>query len=111
MNEELATRFTKLLKPLFPPETDILRRPSSGELILVVDWKLKDDPARPNKRSRKIIVQITHETIVDYADGTDQHRRSEERRIAAAVTTRLNAFEPKHNSPCGTPEPEETWVL
>ncbi|MHB1271915.1 MAG: hypothetical protein ACYCZD_03950 [Rhodanobacter sp.] len=111
MNEELAALFIELLKPLFPPEAEICRRPSSGELVLVVDWKLKNDSVRPNKRSRKIIVQITHEIIEDYADGTDQHRRSEERRIAAAVKTQLNAFEPEHNSPRGTPEPEETWVL
>lgn len=111
MQEELAGRFMELLKPLFLPEAEIRRRPSSGDLFFLVDWKLNNDQPRLYKRSRKIVVQVTHETLEDYLDGTDQHRRSEERRITTAVATRLRSFQANHETPLGTPEPEEVWVL
>lgn len=111
MQEVLAGRFIELLKPLFPSEAEIRRRPSSGDLLFLVDWKLNNDQSRANKRSRKIVIHVTRETLEDYSDGTDQHRRSEERRITTEVATRLRSFQPNHETPHGTPEPEEVWSL
>ena len=56
-------------------------------------------------------MHVTRETLEDYSDGTDQHRRSEERRITTEVATRLRSFQPNHETPHGTPEPEEVWEL
>lgn len=108
MWEQLEARLTHIVRPLFPNEAEFRRRPSSDGLVFSVAWKLKNDPARPNKRSRRIILVVSEEALEDYNDGD---RDARERRITNFVTERLKIFNPNHDAPYGQPEPEEQWVL
>lgn len=105
MWEQEETRLKEIIEPNFPPGVEIRRRLGSDGLVLSVAWKLKNNPIRPNKRSRRIILVLSEEALEDYdADARDK-------RIAAVVAHKLNTFVPDHDTPYGQPEPEEVWVL
>lgn len=108
MWEQLEARLTNIVKPLFPDQAEFRRRASLDGLVFSVTWKLRNDPARPNKRSRRIILVVSEEALEDYNDG---NRDARERRIANSITERLKTFNPNHDVPYGQPEPEDQWVL
>jgi hypothetical protein len=104
-------RFKGLLAPLFPKEVDFRHVYTSDRVRFDVSWKLTSDPNRPNKRSRKIIVIVSEETLEDYEDGDDAARRRIEKKMVGDITKRLREFNPEHNTPYGQLEPEEQWVI
>jgi hypothetical protein len=107
MWEQQESRLIGIIKPIFPPGTEIRRGLGSNGLVLNVGWKLKNDPARPNKRSRRIILAISEEALEDYHSDSD----ARDKRIASVIADRLKTFTPDHDTPYGQPEPEEVWVL
>lgn len=107
MWEQQESRLIGIIKPIFPPGAEIRRRLGTDGLVLSVAWKLKNDPARPNKRSRRIILALSEEALEDYYADSD----ARDKRIAAIVADRLKAFTPDHDTPYGQPESEEVWVL
>jgi hypothetical protein len=108
MWENLEARLMDIVKPIFPNNAEIRRRPSSDGLELRVVWKLTNDANRPNKRSRRIILVVSEEALEDYNDGNHDVK---EKRIMKVITERLKGFNPNHNTPYGQPEPEELWAL
>jgi len=111
MWDDLEKQFSTVLSRLFPKEAQFRRRPASDDLCFSVSWKLKNDPARPNKRSRRIILVLPEELLEDYRDDDQNARAARERRMTDLVGQRLKQFDPNHNTPYGQPEPEEQWVL
>lgn len=111
MWQEYEQHFSGLLKPLFPDHADLRLIPSESEIRFLVDWKLNNAQARPNKRSRKIIIRFCQETLEDYKSSRAQERTFADNKIKQLVAHRLAAFDADHDTPYGFPEPREEWPL
>lgn len=111
MWDDLAAHFEALFAPLFPIESEFGRRPADNGLRFSICWKLNNDPARPNKRSRRIILVLPDEVLEDYRDDDDHGRGVKDTRFADSITQRLAHFNPDHQTPYGQADPEEPWVL
>lgn len=108
MKEQLEIQLMNIIRPLFPNEAEFHHRPLSDGLVFSIAWKLKNDPTRPNKRSRRIILIVSEETLEDYNDG---NRDAIEKWITNFITENLRLFDPNHDTTYGQPEPEEQWIL
>ena len=104
-------RISEIVGGVFPRHAEISERKQSGDLCLFVDWELRRDPARPNKRSRPIEVRISREAISDYANSNEAQRRDADARLAQHLTGRLASFDPEHDTPSHVPLTREQWVV
>jgi len=94
----------KLLRPLFPRSARI-EVDTGNDLVLRIDWKLRSDPNRPNKRSRLIRVVIPQKAV----DGYDVKTAGS--RLKQIVQDKLSLFNPDHDTRrCGR-RPIEEWVV
>jgi len=106
MTKSLVNEWVKLIRPLFPKNARIEIDDSGAGIILGIDWKLGNDPARPNKRSRLIRVSIPRETIEDCTD-----IREAGSKFKKLIEDKLALFRPDHDTPrCGT-RPNEEWTV
>jgi len=64
-----------------------------NDVILRIDWKLGNDPNRPNKRSRLIRVIISEEAIDDCQDFNKAGVR-----FLEIIKNRFSAFNPDHTT-------------
>jgi len=112
MLEQVEARFTDILRPLFPKEAEFrFLNPKSDDLSWSIKWRLNNDPDRPSKRSRPIILVLSQDVLEDYND-SDNHKRADlEKIITKKVAECLDTFEPNHDAPYGLPVPGERWVL
>lgn len=101
----------EVLARLLPEDSVIRQRTSGGSVLISADWPLHTDPARPNKSSREITVEVTREAIQDFTTLPAPDEPQAKRRIERFVRSRLSAFEPNHNAPRSKPPPTETWVI
>ena len=85
----------------------IRRLPCTDGLCFSVSLKLRNDPSRQNKRSKRIMLVVLEETPEDYVDGDRTAQLATERRMADL----LAGFDPNHDAARGWPEPEVEWVL
>jgi len=100
-----VNEWVKLIRPLFPNAARI-EIDAGNDVILRIDWKLRNDSARPNKRSRLIRVIIPEEAIDDCMDFKKAGSR-----IKKIVEDKLSVFHPDHDAPkCGSP-PKEEWII
>jgi len=74
MAEDLLDYWVRLIKPFFPKNAWIVTRYLGDDHFIEIDWKLDDDPKRPDRRSRKIQITISNGVIEDYLD-KDKHER------------------------------------
>ena len=54
MTDDQKKHFLAIVKGEFPKHAECYVHRESGDVCIYVDWKLGDDPARPNKRSKRI---------------------------------------------------------
>ena len=105
MPKSFVNQWVKLIRPLFPRNARI-EIDAGRDVILRIDWKLGNDPARPNKRSRLIRVIISEEAIADCADFKQAGSR-----FKKIIEDKLSGFHPDHDTRrCGTP-PKEKWII
>lgn len=74
MTEDLLDHWVKLIKPFFPSNAWMVTRYSGDDHIIEIDWKLKDNPEQPNRRSRKIRIIISSGAIEDYLNKNKKER-------------------------------------
>ena len=74
MTEDLLDYWVRLIKPFFPTNAWIVARYSRDDHIIEIDWKLDDDPKKPNRRSRKIQITISDGAISDYLNKNKNER-------------------------------------
>lgn len=96
-----------IIKEYFPKEVELFLHPIQ-DFCLDVDWKLKNDPNRPNKRSKKLRLIISEETIEDYRDANDDAKKSYDQKLKKFVEKTMAHFEPDHDTPYGRTAPVET---
>jgi len=105
MVKSFVNDWVRLIRPLFPRDARI-EIDTQNNVILRIDWKLRNDPSRPNKRSRLIKVVIHQDAIDRCADVKKAGLRFKE-----IIEDRLSSFHPGHDSPrCGSP-PTDEWII
>ena len=105
MKQPLVNEWVEMIRPLFPKNARI-EIDSGNDVVLRIDWKLENDPNRPNKRSRLIRVKITEEVIEDCTDSKIAGSRFME-----IIRFHLSVFDPDHDTPRHGSLPEEKWVI
>lgn len=96
-----------IIKEYFPKEVELFLHPIQ-DFCLDVVWKLKNDPNRPNKKSKKLRLIISEETIDDCRDANDDPKKSYDQKLKKFVEKTMAHFEPDHDTPYGRTTPVET---
>ena len=102
----LPNEWIESIRPLFPKRAQIEVHHSAAQVVLQIDWKLGNDPARPHKRSRLIRVIIS--------EGVMQQCR--DFKLAGSgfkqtIERNLSFFCPDHETClCGV-RPKEIWSI
>ncbi len=87
------------VKELFPPDTEFAFLNHDGDLHIRASRFLRNDPKRPNKRSRNVIVRITREALDDYIYVDDPHRSVVERKLVSFLKSQLRSIVWEHSEP------------
>lgn len=111
MADDLEKHFLAIVEHQFPRQAEFHVRRESDDICIYVDWKLNSDPARPNKRSKKIKICISRAAIDDYEDGGEQNRKSADQKLGNVVAAQLQVFDPEHSVPAHVPVPIEQWTI
>jgi hypothetical protein len=111
MNQNIAQHFASIVTAEFPKHADLAPTEENGDLCLYFDWHLRTDPARPNKRSKVILVRITREAISDYANGDDEQRRQTDALLKGFLRTKLAALDPEPTAPAHIVSTPEEWLV
>ena len=90
MTEDLLDYWVRLIRPLFPANAWIVARYDGDDHVIEIDWKLDTDPARPNRRSRKIRITISDGAIEDYLDRDRNERDLFETRLKKLIHERFS---------------------
>ena len=105
MTKPFVKVWIELIRPLFPKNTRIQLYAGNG-VVLRIDWKLRGDPNRPNKRSRLIRVIIPGEAIDDCTDFKMAGSRFKE-----IIQAKLSTFNPDHDTPKYSSPLIEQWFV
>ena len=105
MTKSFVNEWVRLIRPLFPKNARI-EIDAGNDVVLRIDWRLRNDPGRPHKRSRLIRVVIPEEAIDGCAD-----LKKAGSRFKKLIEDKLSVFHPDHDScKCGSP-PLEVWIV
>lgn len=105
MERAFVNGWIELIRPLFPPGAKI-DSDEGNDVVLRIDWKLGNDPERPNKRSRLIRVVISEEAIEDCKDFNRAGKRFQK-----VIEERLSSFNAEHDKPRYAGSPVEEWMI
>lgn len=106
-----AERLRHVAERVFPAGARLIVVGREGEVVLLASWKLGTDPERPNKRSRTVRVTLSEEAMSDYRRGAEGERDAADARFATLLKSRLERFDPMHDTPLGTEPPIEPWSV
>lgn len=82
-----------------------------SDVKLNIHWKLKNDPERPNKYSKTIVIVIPKELLEDFPYYPDHKQNSALSNISLYIKEKLNTFAPDHDAPRYQQPPTEQWVI
>lgn len=111
MADAVEKHFLATIEREFPRHAELHVCRENDDICICVDWQLGNDPARPNKRSKKIRICISRAAVDDYTDGSEQNRKSADERLRRAVAAQLHMFKPDHNVAAHVPMPIEQWTI
>jgi hypothetical protein len=109
--KDLTTHFRELVERQLTDDPRVLIPDGAPDMMILATWRLKGDPARPNKRSRMIRIVISQEALDDYARGSDGVRLASDARFVRWFQRQLSTFNPHHETPLGVEPPAETWSV
>lgn len=103
----------KLIRQVAPGHAEIEVLPSSGfnGATYRVCWNLNDDPERPNKKSKTIVVQVPYEMVQDLPNFSATRHDEVTSRLLRFLGMKYASFDPRHNEDRNTPPPVEHWVV
>ena len=105
MTKPFVNQWIELIRPIFPPEASF-EVDEGDDTILRIDWKLGNDPERPNKRSRLIRITISREAIEDCQDFNEAGMKFQK-----IIETRFASLNPDHNHARIVSPPIEEWII
>lgn len=111
MVKELESHFRAVVESCFPRHAELHARLESDDICIYVNWKLMNDPERPNKRSKKIKIRVSQAAVEDYVGGQDNDRTDADKRLRHLVEEKLKAFDPNNKSSAHIPISIVEWVI
>lgn len=91
-------------------EPHVIETESEGA-VLRIHWKLNNDPARPNKYSKTIIIRLTRELIEDFPNYPESMQTTALERIESLIGKQLSTFEPDHQATRNQQPPRVEWIV
>jgi hypothetical protein len=111
MNQDIAKHLESIVKSEFPKHADLAPTEEDGDLCLYLDWHLRTDPERPNKRSKVILVRITREMLSNYEGRDAEQRRQADALLKEFLSDKLAALDPEPTVPAHIASPPEEWLV
>lgn len=100
-----------IIRQIMPTDAEIQVVSSAFDFDVDVFWKLRDNPKRPNKMSKKISIHISHAAVRDYTSASERDQAVAYRRVNSFLSQKLANFDPKHNAPRHKSPPVEQWFI
>ena len=108
----LEEQILQAIKAAMPADAEILIVPHGIESLRVdVSWKLNNDPERPSKMSKTILICVSHEALQDFARASTANQGDVYNRVLVFLSAKLAQFNPQHNAPKHESPPVEKWVI
>ena len=111
MTEDLLDYWVRLITPIFPENAWIVSSYSNDNHIILIDWKLRNDPQQPGKRSRKIQITIKEDAIDDYLNKNKPEREIYGITLKQLIGEWYNHFNPDNDSLTTRSVPTEKWLI
>lgn len=102
---------SQIVGSVFPANAEVHINKQIESFQAGISWNLNNDPERPNKKSKTIILNISHEVLEDLPNVSPSKQEECFERISSYLQQRLSDFDPDHSAPYGQPAPTETWVI
>lgn len=102
---------SEIVTSVFPSHAEILINQQIGSYQAGISWNLNNDPSRPNKKSKTIILNISDEVLQDIPTLSPSEQSRCLSNISSYLQAKLKSFDPDHNTPYGQSTPAETWVI
>jgi hypothetical protein len=77
----------------------------------MVNWKLLDDPRRPNKRSKSIKIVFDDDAVALWMSKSEAEREHSDKNICRFIEQKLHSFDPRHTSPKYSHPPGVEWII
>jgi hypothetical protein len=108
----ISKKIVSVVMAQMPPNAiyDVVESEFSGA-VLRVRWKLNNDPKRPNKASKTIVIFLTRELLEDFPDYPESMQETALQRIASSIRARLQTFEPDHTATRYQEPPAVHWEI
>jgi len=97
-NHAIFKSWIDILRPLFPESAEIKIQKDDDNYLFIVNWLLKTDRDRPNKRSKTIKIVLQKEYVEDYFQGEQSIGINFEKNLRQFVKQKLSGFSPDHDS-------------
>ncbi len=102
---------SQIMDSVFPAHAEIHINEQIESFQAGISWNLNNDPERPNKKSKTIILNISREVLEDLPNVPPAKQEECFEKISSYLQQRLSDFDPEHSAPYGQPAPAETWVI
>ncbi len=80
-------------------------------VVLSNHWKLNNDPTRPNKYSKTIIIRLTRELLEDFPNYPESMQTTAVERIESWIGGQLSTFDPDHQTSRYQQPPRVEWTI
>ncbi len=102
---------TETLVELLPNDVELMVNRGQEEYIARFNWPLSNDPTRPFKRSKTVLLKIHENAMRDFQAIGNKNEAKALIDLETYLKNRIHLFQPDHNSPKGHPEPVEKWEI
>jgi hypothetical protein len=99
------------VRDAMPQNAEIHVAPGLAHFNVIAAWKLNSAPERPNKMSKTISIEVTHEAAQDFASASAEVQSRSYERVARFISEKLQNFDPNHDTPRFEPPPVERWFV
>ena len=79
--------------------------------VLSIHWRLNNDPERPNKYSRTIIIRLTRELLEDFPNYPESMQETAVEKFESWIDGQLSAFDPDHKHSRYQQPPRIEWAI
>jgi hypothetical protein len=111
MAEDLLDYWVRLIKTIFPANAWITSRFFNNDHLIQIDWKLKNDPKNPNKRSNKIEIIIKEGAIEGYLEKNKKDRELSDIMLKEFICERFNHFSSNNDTYAVQFVPKKKWLI
>jgi hypothetical protein len=109
---EISDKIVAVVLKQMPLHAEHYQTESTFEgIVLGVHWKLKNDPNRPNKYSKTIIIFLSCELLEDFPNYPQSMQDAALAKIENGIRDRLKTFDPNHTHSRYEQPPTVHWKI